>query len=126
MIIKYLTLARLPLQPELKKFIFEAFCGDVCSLNSTDSDNNNFNESIQEAIDFAETISIKKEKKIPSHEEIYNELISTYKSGCNFLTINDEMYPSYLKNIISAPIILSVNGNCEVLNKNIVAISGTR
>ena len=123
MIIKYLTLARLPLQPELKKFIFEAFCGNDYSFNDT---NNNNNNNIQEAIDVAKTISLKKEKIIPSHEEIYNELISAYKSGCTFLKINDEMYPSFLKNITSAPIVLSVNGDCNILNKNIVAISGTR
>lgn len=61
-----------------------------------------------------------------SLEDGYKEIEKIEKFGAKFLFITDENYPKILKEISDAPPVLTYMGNDEILNKNIVAIVGSR
>lgn len=105
MIEHYLTLARSSLSEVIKKAIFDVY-------------NDDFTES--------QKVFTRISKRIPSGDEVLTEYADTIKNKCSFITIKDKCYPEKLKQISSAPIILSVKGNKNILRNNIVAVVGTR
>ena len=55
-----------------------------------------------------------------------NEYALLRSNNVSIVTIEDEGYPSHLREIASAPLVLYVRGKCEVLNGPAVAIVGSR
>ncbi|MGN1329808.1 MAG: DNA-processing protein DprA [Clostridia bacterium] len=66
---------------------------------------------------------ITKEKRKQSQKILYE----TQKEKIEIITIENNLYPSRLKNIIDFPLVLYSKGNTKLLNeKNTIAIIGTR
>ena len=105
MIEDYLILARSGLNEIVKKALFDVYSDDFIEIKKV-----------------LERISIKS----PTKDIILNEYADTIKNNCEFITINDNFYPQELKQIPSAPIVLSVKGSKQIFKKNIVAVAGTR
>lgn len=105
MIENYLMLARSSLSEVIKKAIFDVYGNHWITY-----------ENILNKISTA----------LPSRKDILKEYENTIKNKCEFIAIDDKCYPTELKMIPSAPIVLSVKGNKQILRKNIVAIAGTR
>ena len=100
----FLTLARCNLQNDIKKFIFEAF-----------------DENIDECVEFLE-----KTIELPKKENILKEISQTIKNNCDFIDITDKYYPELLKQIDSSPIVLTIKGNKEILNQEMISVVGSR
>ena len=105
MIEDYLILARSGLNEIVKKALFDVYTNDFIECKKV-----------------LDKISI----KVPTQDEVLNEYADTVKNNCEFITIDDKDYPQELKQIPSAPIVLSVKGSKQILKKNIVAVAGTR
>ena len=105
MIDKYLLLARSNINEYVKKAIFDVY-------------QNNIEDGLK--------ILNKIATYVPSIQDIKTEIAVTLRNNCSFIPINDSSYPTLLKNIPSAPIVLTVRGNKKNLLKNIIAIAGTR
>ena len=63
---------------------------------------------------------------IKSKEEIDKEIEETYNFGAKIITYKSIEYPIMLKNIYGFPIILTLYGNYELLNKRCISIVGSR
>lgn len=59
-------------------------------------------------------------------EDIKQEYAITLKNSCNFLTLSNNQYPKLLKQIDTAPIILTTKGNNDILHRQSVAVVGSR
>lgn len=100
----FLTLARCNIQPNIKKFIFDAYDGNI--ENCLDVVKNKF--------------------ELPNKATISTEIATTLKNNCDFISINNDTYPTLLKKIDSSPLLLTIKGNKEILTKNLVSSVGTR
>lgn len=100
----FLTLARCNIQPNIKKFIFDAYDGNI--ENCLDVVKNKF--------------------ELPNKKTISTEIATTLKNNCDFISINNDTYPTLLKKIDSSPLVLTIKGNKEILTKNLVSSVGTR
>lgn len=70
---------------------------------------------------------IKKNIFLPKDDELEKELKNCEKEGVKIIDYTDNIYPDYLKNIPSFPIVLSCKGNLELLkNERKLAIVGSR
>ncbi len=64
-------------------------------------------------------------------DKAYREDLDKYieymeKNSIDLITIYDKEYPEKLKNIYDPPVLIYVKGNKEILNKNAIAIIGSR
>ena len=105
MIEDYLILARSGLNEVVKKALFDVYSSDFIEIKN-----------------ILKKISV----KTPTQDDVLNEYADTIKNNCEFVTIDGKDYPQELKQIPSAPIVLSIKGNKQILKKNIVAVVGTR
>ncbi|NLI57823.1 MAG: DNA-protecting protein DprA [Clostridium sp.] len=58
-------------------------------------------------------------------KQVKKHLENIYKNNIKILTINDELYPSYLKNIYDPPVVLYVKGSFK-RNEKYLAVVGSR
>ena len=63
---------------------------------------------------------------LPSEKIIEQEIRKTHDFGAHFITFDDDRYPTPLKAIADAPIILIAKGNLSLLDKKAVSIVGSR
>lgn len=82
--------------------------------------------SATEAINVLPTISKEKQINIPSAASAQEQLQKAEEHNAKILTWNDPEYPSYLKAIDSAPPVLYLKGNYQLLFKQNLAIVGSR
>jgi len=61
-----------------------------------------------------------------SLEEAEEEMIRAVAAGAQIVTLDDELYPSTLKNIYDPPCLLYVRGDVALLNEPGIAVVGTR
>lgn len=81
------------------------------------------NQKIDNKLDEKELYCIKDinyRVNLDKYEEYYK------KNNISLITIKDAKYPEKLKNIYDKPIVLFCKGNLELLNKNSIAIIGSR
>jgi len=82
------------------------------------------------AVENLEEFSIKSGCKQPikpiSKSIIQQEFENCLKIKASIITFQDENYPSLLKEIADPPPLITIKGNPELLNKNIISIIGTR
>ena len=105
-ILKVLKLARSRFSPANQRLLYLAFENDLNSL---------IDLLAKTAPDYlASDINVKQEYAI------------TLQHNGNFLTLSDTQYPKLLKLIDTAPIILSIKGNKDILCRNSVAVVGSR
>ena len=64
--------------------------------------------------------------ELASDEEIWEEIEKVEKFGARFLSVMDEDYPSFLKEIPDCPIIITLKGDLSLLKKRKLAIVGSR
>lgn len=64
--------------------------------------------------------------ELASDEEIWDEIELVEKFGGVFLSVLDDKYPKFLKEIDDFPIILTLKGDLSLLNKAKLAIVGSR
>jgi len=64
--------------------------------------------------------------ELASEEEIEREIDLVEKFGASFLTIMDNAYPTFLKEIPDFPIVLTLKGNLNLLKAQKLAIVGSR
>ncbi len=83
-------------------------------------------KSIQKIFDILPEVIKNKNIKIPTEEFALKELEKATKENIKIITYDDTEYPNKLKSIYAKPVIIYAKGNIELLNKNIVAIVGSR
>ena len=105
-ILKILKLARSQISPANKQLLYLAFEDDFDLL-----------------IDLLEDTA---KDRLPSDADIRQEYATTLKDNGNFLTLLDIQYPKLLKQIDTAPIVLSIKGNNDILGRQSVAVVGSR
>lgn len=59
-------------------------------------------------------------------DSVDNTIKKAFEQGLKLLTPNDQYYPDLLRHIYDPPAVIWVKGNREALNKNFVAVVGTR
>jgi DNA protecting protein DprA len=64
--------------------------------------------------------------EIVSEEDAINEIQKINNFGAQIITLNDARYPELLKQLPSAPVLICVKGNTDLLSKTKVAIVGSR
>lgn len=105
-IIKYLTLSKSYLQPRTKKILATIY-----------------KNNLEKVIELLENIY---SEALPDADSIKQEFNQIIQHNCNFITINDEFYPKLLKQIDTAPIVLTFKGSKSILLKNNIALAGSR
>lgn len=68
----------------------------------------------------------KKNFKLISQDEVFDEISKMDKFGAKYLLFTDPKYPKLLKQTSSAPPVLTYKGNLDLLHNKIVAIVGSR
>jgi DNA processing protein len=81
------------------------------------------NEILESGIGPALSESFEKKRRSLSPESLFAEL---EKEKISFIAINSDEYPPLLKEIPSAPAVLYIKGNIEILGNKSVAIVGSR
>ncbi len=71
-------------------------------------------------------LSAKEIHSFKNWDEVDDILVKTEKIGAKIITIFDEEYPLYLKHIYSPPAFFWLKGDANVLNKQSIAVIGTR
>ncbi|MDG5814647.1 DNA-processing protein DprA [Chitinispirillales bacterium ANBcel5] len=69
---------------------------------------------------------IKSLNKDSLFEQAQIQLEKAHKAGVRVVTLNDTLYPDYLKEIFAPPPVLYIKGDVSVLKKHALAIVGTR
>ncbi|MBL6664764.1 MAG: DNA-protecting protein DprA [Rickettsiales bacterium] len=64
--------------------------------------------------------------ELVSDEEVWDEIEKVEKFGARFLTVMDDDYPVFLKEIPDCPIVLTVKGDLSLLTRRKLAIVGSR
>ncbi len=64
--------------------------------------------------------------KFGSEDKIDAEIESVNKIGAKMISIDSNSYPDLLKKIYNAPLVITVKGNTKLLNKQNIAIVGSR
>ena len=105
-VLKVLKLARSQLSQATKQLLYVAFENDFDFL-----------------IDLLANVA---QDYFTSDDHIRQEYALTLKNNGNFLTLSDKQYPKLLKQVDTAPIILSIKGNNDILCKRSVAVVGSR
>lgn len=82
--------------------------------------------SATEAINILPTLSTEKQINIPSAAFAKEQVQKAHEQNAKILTWNDPEYPSYLKAIDSAPPVLYLKGNYNLLFNQSMAIVGSR
>ena len=69
---------------------------------------------------------LKRPLKIAAYPEVEKELFATRTFGGEIISFDDPLYPPFLHHIDSAPPVLTVKGNLELLKNPTFAIVGAR
>ena len=88
--------------------------------------NQNIDETIQNAEEFSKAGGSKKTLTICAKKIVEKELEACAKYGARIINFLDDCYPRMLREIYDPAPILTVNGNVDLLNKDVIAIIGPR
>lgn len=89
--------------------------------------NNLYNTNIGDLCDFAHLgTSIKEKILINWHTLQLNEQVKKNWLECRFITIEDQQYPSQLREIYCPPIVLFYRGNLDLLATKMLGVVGAR
>lgn len=72
------------------------------------------------------SLALKAVEELRPIADVEKEIEKVEKCGARFVTIFDDNYPALLREIKDAPVVLTVKGNIENLQKNNVAFVGAR
>ena len=64
--------------------------------------------------------------ELATDEEVWDEIEKVEKFGARFLSVMDDEYPAFLKEIPDCPIVLTLKGDASLLQKRKLAIVGSR